>query len=104
MGLVISGTVAAGRIGRLLIIGCIALTAATAGFLTEDRLQLNSELAVVVQGGNDLFLEVRPVTPTTYEGLARPWSHLEARVGPMHVEHMLFGAVFVASAVLTQRR
>jgi len=41
---------------------------------------------------------------TTYEGLARPWSHLEARVGPMHVEHMLFGAVYVASAVLTRQR
>jgi N-acetylmuramoyl-L-alanine amidase len=39
-------------------------------YATEDRIQLNSELAVLVRDGRDLFLEVRPGTPTTYEGLA----------------------------------
>ncbi len=41
---------------------------------------------------------------TTLEGLARPWSHLASTLGRMHVERMLLGAVFVASAMLTRRR
>ena len=41
---------------------------------------------------------------TTLEGLARPWSHLASTLGRMHVERMLLGAVFVASAMLTRKR
>ena len=41
---------------------------------------------------------------TTFEGLGRPWSHLASALGRMHVERMMLGAVFVASAMLTPRR
>jgi SAM-dependent methyltransferase len=41
---------------------------------------------------------------TTFEGLGRPWSHLAAALGRMHVERMMLGAVFVASAVVARKR
>ncbi len=50
---------------------CLCLPAHTASaYATEDRIELNSELAVLVRDGRDLFLEVRPGEPTTYEALA----------------------------------
>jgi ubiquinone/menaquinone biosynthesis C-methylase UbiE len=43
---------------------------------------------------------VRLVAPrfiTTTEGLARPWSHLEERLGPLEVRSLLLGSLYVAS-------
>jgi ubiquinone/menaquinone biosynthesis C-methylase UbiE len=43
---------------------------------------------------------VRLVAPrfiTTTEGLARPWSHLEERIGPLEVRSVLLGAAYVAA-------
>jgi len=37
---------------------------------------------------------------STFEGLARPWSHLEPMVSALEVEDMLAGAVYVASGVV----
>ena len=34
---------------------------------------------------------------TTTEGLARPWSHLEERFGPLEVRSLLLGSLYVAS-------
>ena len=42
---------------------------------------------------------VRAVAPhfiTTREGLRRPWSHLEAAVGQLEIESLLFGSLYVA--------
>ena len=41
---------------------------------------------------------------STLEGLSRPWSHLAAALGRMRVERMMFGAVYVASALVARRR
>ncbi len=50
---------------------CLCLTAAAAqSYVPEDRIGMNSELAVVIQGGREAYLEVRPGEPTTYEALA----------------------------------
>jgi len=40
---------------------------------------------------------------TTYEGFRRPWSRLEDEAGPLHVESLAFGAVYVASGTVLQR-
>lgn len=37
---------------------------------------------------------------STMEGLARPWSHLEALVSDLEVEQMLGGTVYIASGVV----
>ena len=37
---------------------------------------------------------------STLEGLARPWSHLEALLSELEVEQMLGGTVYVASGVV----
>ena len=50
---------------------CLCLPAAAQeAYVTEDRIELNSELAAVVQDGREPYLEVRPGKPTTYEALA----------------------------------
>lgn len=55
----------------LLAAACLCLAVGPASAVaTEDRIPLNSELAVLVQDGKDLLLEVRPAGPTTYENLA----------------------------------
>jgi ubiquinone/menaquinone biosynthesis C-methylase UbiE len=40
---------------------------------------------------------------STLEGLARPWSHLEAFLQELEVEQMLGGTVYVASGIVKQR-
>ena len=40
---------------------------------------------------------------STLEGLARPWSHLEAILQEIEVEQMLGGTVYVASGIVKQR-
>lgn len=41
---------------------------------------------------------------STLEGLARPWSHLEALIPTLKVEQMLFGTVYIASGAVARAR
>ena len=46
---------------------------------------------------NLLVLPAALRSVSSLEGLRRPWSHLEARLGPMRVQRLLGGAVYIAA-------
>ena len=48
----------------------MSVPGAVSAYATLDRIELSTELAIQVRDGRELFLEVRPLQPTTYEGLA----------------------------------
>ena len=49
---------------------------------------------------NLLVLPAALRSVSSLEGLRRPWSHLEARLGPMRVQRLLGGAVYIAAGRL----
>jgi demethylmenaquinone methyltransferase/2-methoxy-6-polyprenyl-1,4-benzoquinol methylase len=52
---------------------------------------------------NLLVLPAAVRSVTSLEGLSEPWSHLAERAGPLEVETMLLGAVYIASGRLANR-
>jgi ubiquinone/menaquinone biosynthesis C-methylase UbiE len=52
---------------------------------------------------NLLVLPAAIRSVTSLEGLSQPWSHLAERTGPLDVETMLLGAVYIASGRLANR-
>jgi hypothetical protein len=52
---------------------------------------------------NLLVLPAAARSVTSLEGLSEPWSHLAERAGPLEVQTMLLGAVYIASGRLANR-
>jgi ubiquinone/menaquinone biosynthesis C-methylase UbiE len=52
---------------------------------------------------NLLVLPAAMHSMTSLEGLGEPWSHIAERTGPLDVETMLLGAVYIASGRLADR-